>query len=218
MIDQLERLNELLTRDPSTRAAFVSPWRSETDGGHGGEPCLVGAHFRAVDGALHLTVIFRSHDLFGAYPHNLAACCLWLVRTAEAHGMAVGTLTCCSFSAHVYERDWAAAQDVVEAYKPPPGPRWDPRTIWTVEAVADAAPDDHPASSGYRRKLRATAFAVEHREGGGNTTPGEGEVVAVFEAKTPETLMRDLAESGLIQEPAALLWLGGEVERVWRQK
>jgi hypothetical protein len=49
-------------------------------------------------------------------------------------------------------------------------------------------------------------------------TPDGSEVLQVFEAKTPERLLRDIEESGLIQATGSALWLGGEVERVWARR
>lgn len=225
--DQIGVVDKLLSEKPDTRAAFLTPWRPDEDcGKESGRPCLVGAWFRstpagsdnssrdalsgstgetpgAVEGGetsarqrstLHLTVVFRSHDLFGAYPLNLAAACLWLVRTAEKHGMLVGSLTCLSMSAHVYERDYAVAQAVAEGYEQS-GIRWDQRTSWHVTTVGEMNDEG----------LRADALA-----------PDGSRVVASFQAKTPETLMRLVAESGLIQEVGSALWLGAEIEKLWR--
>ena len=128
--DQIAAARKLLTDNPGTRAAFLTPWRPDEDAGReSGGPCMVGAWFRAVPSVyewdirlsgeatarpvahkLNLTVTFRSHDLHGAYPLNLAACCLWLCKEAKALGMEVGTLTCISMSAHVYDRDCDAAR------------------------------------------------------------------------------------------------------------
>ena len=130
--DQVEAVlgkGGLLAGEPGTRAAYLTPWQPEHDcGREEGRPCLVGAWFRRTSRegnagelqgevplyVLHLTTVWRSHDLFGAWPYNLAACCLWLCRTAERHEMKVGTLTCLSMSAHIYEQDLAAAQGVIE--------------------------------------------------------------------------------------------------------
>lgn len=301
MRDQIEAQEALLAHDPRTRAAYLTPWRPEEDASkESGRPCLVGVWFRAIDGALHMTVTFRSHDLYGAFGLNLAACCLWLVRLADKLGMAAGTLTCLSMSAHVYARDLADAQKVVAAYKPPPGPRWDHRTAWRAElvraetvvsltdtdailrswldrmsawetdmndaTVADDALDrvaaafvDHPtwtpkqprcyliagrdslfvreAQRNNSLKDRAlTAIETERLIGlvaqevaklppmpgppifslrASALTPDGAEVLQVFEAKTPEKLLRDIGESGLITETGSALWLGREVERVW---
>jgi len=178
--DQLVAIRQLLTDNPGTRAAYLTPWRPDEDAGkESGRPCLVGAWFRttlnpccvcgtgpcrdtvALDSpcpmvnddvwraagkpppdTLHLTVLFRSHDVHGAYPLNLAACCRWLVEEAGAQGMAVGTLTCVSMSAHVYDRDWDAARSIAEQHGKP---KWsqDPRSAWRVwrEGVVKPQPD-----------------------------------------------------------------------------
>jgi hypothetical protein len=101
---------------------------------------------------LYMAVTFRSHDLAQAFGLNLAGCCLWLVELARDLGMAVGSLTCVSQSAHVYDRDWKRASDVIDKIKWP-ALRWDPRSSWRVEkvedpwepAVGDKAVDSHGA-------------------------------------------------------------------------
>lgn len=85
---------------------------------------------------LHLTVAFRSHDLFGAYPTNLAGICLWHVQTARRHGMEVGSLTCVSMSAHLYKKDWNDADEKVSLYHDTNRePQWDQRSTWRVEVM-----------------------------------------------------------------------------------
>lgn len=324
-LDQVAIALDRLRVDPLDRAVFLSPWRPAYDLPlpTGGEPCLVGAWFRATpvavvdaDGApcadcgwremdhgpgadepatraetsevcpayrasftLHLVTTWRSRDAYAAWPLNAAAACLWLVRTAEALGMAVGTYTDTSLSLHVYDRDWTDAQAVVDAYKPPSGPRWDQRTIWRVELVTDAPavvctkddcecdkvhslgqcdmkcgrvavgvysprtavvalcapchqaqkwpawakmPSEYPPAQ-YYVSLRATAYAVATGNIAGENSvalraPPEGAVVAVIEANSPDVLCRRIAESGLVQEPSALLWLGTEIARVWSSR
>lgn len=237
-IDQFHELNLRLPTDPLDRALFLSPWRPDTDLRQpaGGEPCLVGAWFRATPlyvlgdrrtHTLHLVTLWRSRDLWGAWRKNAAAACQWLVQTAQHHEMKVGTYTDISLSLHLYERDWFKAKELCEsdAGRPPPGVAWDPRTIWHVQAVVDGtwqaacdlwraglASDPGPPPE---VTLRATAHAVETRDGQGNVAPGQGAVVAVIEANHPDTLCRRIAAMGLVQEPSALLWLGGEIARVW---
>jgi len=151
-----------------------------------------------------MLVTFRSHDYWGGYPQNLAACCLWLCKLAEAHGMAVGQVMCVSHSAHIYvERDGAAAHAKIEAHRGA-GIRWDQRSSWRVSKMHDNGPIGGPITV---RSLRAEAL-----------TPDGSEVIATYEAKTPETLLRRIAESGLVTETGAALWLGREVERVWRNR
>ena len=136
--DQIAAVEKLLAEKPDTRAAFLTPWRPDEDSGkESGRPCLDGVRFRAVDGALHMFVTFRSHDLYAGHPQNLAALCLWLIEEAKTLDMPVGTLTCTSWSAHVYARDYVAALDVVKA-NPAPMVQWDQRSSWRVRTKPGA--------------------------------------------------------------------------------
>ncbi len=85
---------------------------------------------------LHLTVSFRSHDLLAAYPQNLGACCRWLVDVASSLGWLVGTVTCVSMSAHVYDHSWGKAEALWAKYRRK-GIRWDGRSAFRVEKVPD---------------------------------------------------------------------------------
>ena len=177
---------------------------------------------------LNLTVMFRSHDMFAAYALNLASVCMWLCEMAEKHDMTVGTLTCISSSAHICERDWADAEKLVEERR-----FWktrdielDERSCWSVTVtagdecdvcdgrgeIADICPPSHDGfdipcrrcdGGRVNRLLRATAT---NRDG--------SEVIAVFEAKTPEALRRKVLDSGLITSISNALWLGDEIRRV----
>jgi len=181
---------------------------------------------------LHCTVVFRSHDVGQAYAQNLAAVCLWLCRLAEKHGMEVGTVTCVSVSAHLYDRDWDAARAVVAAYEPP-AIRWDQRASWRVERV--------PLPEGYAEEIECPACGKPkgvrctpyHTCGkrcidalsclkppalrATALSPDGSEVLATFEARTPEALARQCVDSGLITEIGAAVWLGREIARVARQ-
>ena len=112
---------------------------------------------------LHLTVAFRSHDLAQAWALNLAGCCLWLVRLAGELGMAVGTLTCLSGSAHVYDRDWKKAEDVIGKTRWPPI-RWDQRSSWRIEKVEDPWVIEVGDESEYKGAVQKIV-KIEAREG-----------------------------------------------------
>ena len=181
LVDQFETINKLLDKAPDTRAAYLSPWRSGVDAGQeSGRPCLVGIWFRATPAeswtpdrrpgdrgylepppgpvvpTLHAVAAFRSHDLNKGYPLNAAALCLLLRDTAERHGMAIGTLTIHSYSAHIYSSGWNAAEEVIKA-NPGPVISWDPRSVAVVETydtdepiktTCDAYVDRRPAGQG----------------------------------------------------------------------
>ena len=137
--------------------------------------------------------VFRSHDMFAAYPLNIAALASWLVREADGHDMAVGTLTCVSVSAHLYDRDWNDARAIVDQHAPK-GHQWDPRSTWHVETTINLA------GVGYVIQARAL-------------TPDGAEVVATFEGRTAEAVQRQIERSGLLTTIGNALWLGRELAK-----
>jgi hypothetical protein len=196
---QIAALDHLLQIASDGREIFLTPWIPSLDAGRpSGRPCLVGAWFRRTppDGALNLTVMFRSHDMFRGYPMNLAAVCLWLAETAERHDFPVGTVTCLSTSAHIYERDWEAADALIDKYRfwKTPDLDLDRRSLWRVELASDKGIE--------RRRLRAIA-----------THPKTHKIIATFEGKTAAALRRKIERSGLLQSIGGALWLGAELQR-----
>lgn len=204
---------EMLMKRPGDRGIGVSPWLPHDAAGGKGRPCLVWCQFRLVEDELHLQVVFRSHDYFAAYPMNLVALATWLLREADWHSFEVGTMTCLSVSAHLYDRDWNAAREVVEAHLPK-GHLWDRRTSWRVESLVDGVcdywgTDDHCSTFEQHRdckhvprKIRATAL-----------TPDGIEVVATFEGRTAMNLQKQIERTGLVTSVGAGIWLGRELQK-----
>lgn len=212
--DQHAFLRAALRSRPMTRAAYLTPWRPEEDAvaGRSGQPCLVGVQLRAVptgcgdpacngcgrctdEGGsviphghiLHMQVSFRSHDLFGGWPLNLSGFCLWLCELADELAMSVGQLTCVSLSAHLYEHDLRAAQEVVEKARPAPWIAWDSRSSVLVERHDEG--------------LRATVL-----------TPDGADVIFVAEGSLAKVQV-DLQRSGFITSIGHALWIGSELQR-----
>jgi thymidylate synthase len=232
-----------------------------------GRPCLVGVTFRATPGpevrevtnlpispgggptlqaigpialpsyALHMTVTFRSHDMHGAYPLNVAALCLWLCEEAKSLGMAVGTFTCVSQSAHVYERDYNAANAKVDAHKWP-AINWDTRSTWRVEVyeteeivqgvcvscVVAATRlyrlEGVPGNGGYAELVCEAHRTHDDRDRplpkvtairAVCLTPDGNKVTRIFEGKTASGLLQEIERSGLCSNVGNALWLGGEL-------
>lgn len=260
--DQLAAVRKLLRDAPGTRAAWLTPWRPDEDSGkESGRPCLVGAWFRAVEGKarlvqttplrvdgtsawdsarlettpdkLHLTVVLRSHDCYGAYPLNLAAVCRWLCEEAEVLNMEVGTLTCVSMSAHIYERDLEAAGKVVKAHVKPGTGSQDPRSAWrvwkginyipkrvTTDSCVCIAPGGKPFCYICGVDVgRDHTLTCKHTESisvySAEASDPEGtRVLQLFEAPTKERLIRDIQASGLVTSVQHALWLGAEVGKL----
>ncbi len=76
-------------------------------------PCLRGIHTRVRYGKLHFVVYFRSWDLWGGFPSNLAAIQLMKEYMAEEIGVEDGELLCLSSGLHLYEHTWDWAKMVV---------------------------------------------------------------------------------------------------------
>jgi len=189
-VDQIAAIERAVVGNPSSRALFASPWHPEDAEKVSGHPCLVGVQARLLDGALHLTMVFRSHDYWGAWPLNLGGACHWLCRMAERATLPAGTLTCLSVSAHLYERDLAAVAKILDKH-PPAGLDLDPRSTWRVETVGE--------------RLRATAF-----------TPDGAQVIDVFEGPTAAILQSTIEKSGLVTSLGNAMWIGRELGRAER--
>jgi len=259
-VDQFEEIEALLREKPGTRAAFMTPWRPEEDAGkESNRPCLVGAWFRVVDGrtdeevrkvcdeqvgllsrrrSLHLTVQFRSHDMWGGWPMNLEAFCRMLVETAGRLGLEVGHLVCLSMSAHLYDRTWERAERLADAWKPV-GIQFDARSSWRIEQAPplpvseneefrsplDGRPYVYAAgrltdvvagtalseiSLDEVRKIRGDPPAVVRALA---IEPGEhgSRVTAVFEGTSPAQLRSRIGRSGLLTSVDNALWLGEQI-------
>lgn len=76
-------------------------------------PCLRGIHARIRQEKLNFVVYFRSWDLWGGFPSNLAAIQLMKEYMAEEIGVPDGELVCLSSGMHLYEYSWELAAAVV---------------------------------------------------------------------------------------------------------
>jgi len=209
--DGFANVTRLLTDKLPDRGIGVSPWHAVDAAGGRGRPCLVWVQFRHVANALHLQFVFRSHDYFAAYPMNVAALASWLVREAESHDLEVGTMTCLSVSAHLYDRDWNDALQIVDTCLPH-GYQWDQRSTWRVEVIpgdpdlgyADSDLSIHETGFTTTRgtAIRATAL-----------TPDGVEVVGVFEGRTAQAVQRKIEWSGLLTSVGNAMWLGRELAK-----
>ena len=73
-------------------------------------PCLRGIHTRIRYGKLHFIVYFRSWDLWGGFPSNLAGLQLLKEYMSSEIGIADGEMICLSSGLHLYEHSWEWAR------------------------------------------------------------------------------------------------------------
>jgi thymidylate synthase len=76
-------------------------------------PCLRGIDTRVLDGYLHFMVYFRSWDLWGGFPNNLAAIQLLKEYMADEMHLKDGNIIAASKGLHLYEYTWELARQVV---------------------------------------------------------------------------------------------------------
>lgn len=76
-------------------------------------PCLRGIHTRVRYGQLHFIVYFRSWDLWGGFPSNLAGIQMMKEYMADEIGVEDGELLCLSGGLHLYDHTWDYADMVV---------------------------------------------------------------------------------------------------------
>ena len=77
-------------------------------------PCLRGIQTRIRYGQLHFIVYFRSWDLWGGFPSNLAAIQMMKEYMAAEIGVDDGELFCLSAGLHLYDHTWDYARIVAK--------------------------------------------------------------------------------------------------------
>jgi len=140
-VDQIQKVAQKLAKDESSRSAVISLWDPKWTRKH--SPCLNHLWFRIMNGALHMTATIRSNDMYFGWPENAYGLMRLqdLVRTLTAackgdyqddKRYALGDLTIISQSAHIYERDWAPALEIVEKHRRV-REWWDEKGQWTFD-------------------------------------------------------------------------------------
>ncbi|EFO81232.1 thymidylate synthase [Oscillochloris trichoides DG-6] len=129
-IDQVAAICADLRSAATSRRALAVLWNPHQDAGSANPPCLnlVQARLRPAPGEatprLFLTVYFRSHDIFRAWPANAYALrALQALIAEELGGVELGDLAILSHSAHIYAHDWEAAAELLAQHYRPQNPR-----------------------------------------------------------------------------------------------
>lgn len=81
-------------------------------------PCLRGIDTRIRYGALHFIVYFRSWDLWGGFPVNLASIQILKEYMADVIGVEDGQLIALSKGLHLYDIEWDHAKKVTRLIEP----------------------------------------------------------------------------------------------------
>ena len=102
-IDQLIELIYKLKTEQNSRRCIAITWIPGIDSGENEVPCLQLVDFLYREGKLHLSAVFRSHDVEKAWVPNFYG--LWHVLefVAKGAGMDMGDVTIHSIAAHYYK-------------------------------------------------------------------------------------------------------------------
>jgi len=108
-------LINLLKENPSTRQAYICLF-NESFYGHNAPPCAVSVYFRVLKDTLHMSVVFRSNDMFKAWPLNIVGFRDFQNIICEILPLKIGTTTTISHSAHIYEDDFNDSINLLNEY------------------------------------------------------------------------------------------------------
>jgi thymidylate synthase len=144
-VDQVKKVANKLANDESSRSAVISLWDPKWDRKH--SPCLNHIWFRLSQGKLFMTCVIRSNDMYFGWPENAygmrklqdlvrALICAYKGDYQDDKRYGLGDLTIISQSAHIYERDWAPALEVVKKYRRYKE-HWDEKGQWIIESLGE---------------------------------------------------------------------------------
>ncbi len=112
-VDQISEIIKILKRSKGTRRATAVTWIPPVDLKKNEIPCLIMADFKVRLGRLNLTAIFRSNDMFGAWPANMYGLNKLNLLVAKKINAKAATITTHSISAHVYDYDFENMKKVL---------------------------------------------------------------------------------------------------------
>lgn len=113
-VDQIEKVIGILKRSKCTRRATAVTWIPPIDSKKEDVPCLIMSDFKIRDRILHLTSVFRSNDMYGAWPANVYGLDKVNRYVAKKAGVKAGSITTLSISAHVYEHDYNNVKKILK--------------------------------------------------------------------------------------------------------
>lgn len=147
-INQIQGMIDELKRENYSRRAIAFTWNVEKDHKNTKSPCLDLVQALVQDDIVYLTAYFRSNDMYRAWPQNAYGLLKIQKEITEALGLVRGKLVVISCSAHIYERDFMEAQNMIDKNKPKLECEMDPRGNFVIEVVNGGLQVKHVDSEG----------------------------------------------------------------------
>lgn len=160
-INQIEHIIKDLKENNYSRRAIAFTWNVAKDTGNPKSPCLNLVHALVNGEKLYLTCYMRSNDMYRAWPQNAFALRKVQKEISQAINIPMGKLIFVSNSAHIYERDYVEACDVVEKYKPKLECNQDPRGSFVIELKDEQIKVNHYSPDGIVLQTFAGKTATE---------------------------------------------------------
>jgi thymidylate synthase len=130
-VNQLDSVVEKLKKVPYSRRAQAITWVPGTDNDSKHPPCLQRLWFRVVNGALDMSVSFRSNDAFKAAFMNMYVLTILQMDIALRLGVRVGTYRHYADSYHIYGSYTSEVESLINSNR-----SFSERTWTTDEVIA----------------------------------------------------------------------------------
>lgn len=199
--DQVKAAIDKLEKESVSRAVVICLWDPMKDLTIGGSPCLNHIWLRVNEGKIHMTCIFRSHDMFEGYPENAFGLrCLQeeirkeleqrLMQKREITQLKLGNLMILSQSAHIYDDCWDRSQKTIDKYLTPYVgmlSHYDPRGNFIIS-------------------VEKGEIVVEH-------TSSTKETLGFYNGKTADEIISKLIKENIVSLVPHALDLGKELQK-----
>lgn len=194
-IDQVEQVVAKLVGELDATSAVINLWDVQ-DHNRGGSPCLNHLWFRVIDGALSLTAVFRSNDMFDAWCANAFG-----LRALQGHvcdrinqelgySLTLAPLMTLSQSAHIYDHSYEYADKVIrERYGKAPKKYDDPVGNFEI--------------------------ALEGGEIVVSRMLPDGAICKQYRGKNPIRVVGAIAQDAPAMQPDHALYLGTQLHKAW---
>lgn len=186
--DQIGAVIEKLKTNPDERGYLIDLWDVNNDflDGHYSPPCLTQVWFRVLQARLNANFSYRSHDLYGAWMKNTLGDRLLQAYVAKESKIPLGATTIISYSAHIYEHDFAQVDRLLKNNQS----KWkfieDPRGNFVINT-------------------KKGQIIVRHENRSG--------VVTILKGVSAEKLYKDIWARKLVLLPDHAMYLGHELAR-----
>lgn len=193
-IDQIQQIVEKLIKEVDSASCTMNLWDTE-DHTRGGSPCLVNVWVRVQDTKFILSATFRSNDMFGAWPSNIAGLIgLQKLMLSELHqrglrGLTLGPIITTSQSAHIYDDTFSYVDNLLREEWPLKETFFDPVGNFIIEVK-------------------------ESRIKVGQWTPDScGRLVKTYEDVAAQRLYRKISRDNPTIKASHAMYLGMELQR-----